>query len=1198
MKKILLIIFIILISIINISSSYAKTINYISGKYDIITSDKKTNKIKQIKVKNTDLNISNSRISAKIKGNTLITAKNSGSFVDTNNFGIIPLIQNSNKIQFEFGNTGSHLIFSNPVQIDISTPNIENGTLVKIKVKHYGDLAFNTVGLSTSKLSLCSTGGVATIEGNLGIVSNGKVTFYTCGASTFDVGVIDSSFLTTNGAVNAIAIQTDGKIVIGGAFTTVGGTTRNRVARLTTTGALDTTFNPNANNTVNTLAIQTNGSIVLGGAFTRVGGTTRNRIARITTAGALDTGFNPNANNTVNTLAIQTDGAIVFGGTFTTVGGILNTRNRIARVNSAGTLDNGFNPNANNTVNTLAIQTDGAIVFGGTFTTIGGLLGTTRNRIARVNSAGTLDNGFNPNANNTVNAIAIQNDGSVLIGGAFTTVGGTARNNIARVNTAGTLDTGFNPNASASVLSIKLQANQKILIGGTFTTVGGTARSYVARLNANGTVNTSFYPTITGTNVTALEIDSEENLIVGGTYTQVNGTARVDLARIGIKTVCLTIQGCNIWVNSNTGITQSASLVTGWKDLSGNDYNLTQTSSTEEPTYKNTTTDNINFNPIVYFDGASTVGDYMFLTGGTIGYGNNISNMSAYTIALPINNPVGSHSFFEAATNGRIGGGIGTGYLAGDFGGGDYRLSTTGEIITKPILLTHNVSVNGITADGDKRTLRVNGKKIIGNNSGSIEIGNGSTFSVGAIDGGAWSTQMNLAELLIYLENNDTVSQNEIESYLSIKYGITLDQTSPQNYINSSGAVIWNSTTNAGYNNNIFGIGRDDGFNLYQKQSKSINTDGLITIGNSGSIASDNPSNTTTFSANQSYMIIGDNMNNLEWTSSGAPIYTAMLKRIFKVQESGTVGNIKIQVPDNSSALTIKLPDEFTATGIVLLVDSDGNFTSGATELPMTLNGTNWEITTNLVNGQYFTFGFKDYFAPVLSSTSLMNNYLYPIGNFNTTFNYSDNIRVDIPSVNINLLKWASGSFSQNSNNYINTGSQSVTQTQAIYPISSLPYGKYQANFTLKDLAGNTTNTGIIFYVDELEMIISTGSIDIGNISYDSKKFSPEVTVTIKTVGAPFQLYMSQSGQLEKGSNIFINWNGVEGYGYDQSPYTNNISSIGSMKLIGSSPINLNPNGDKNINIYKIKLGALLKNIEQSYGLYQSYLNFYSFFNY
>ena len=128
----------------------------------------------------------------------------------------------------------------------------------------------------------------------------------------------------------ALALQADGKLLLGGFFTTIGVTPRNRIARLNPDGSLDTAFNPNANNNVNTLALQADGKLVLGGVFTTIGGTPRDDIARLNADGSLDTAFDPNANGGVYALALQADGKLVLGGGFTAIGG--TTRNYIARL--------------------------------------------------------------------------------------------------------------------------------------------------------------------------------------------------------------------------------------------------------------------------------------------------------------------------------------------------------------------------------------------------------------------------------------------------------------------------------------------------------------------------------------------------------------------------------------------------------------------------------------------------------------------------------------------------------------------------------------------------------------------------------------------------------------------------------------------------------------------------------------------------
>jgi uncharacterized delta-60 repeat protein len=223
---------------------------------------------------------------------------------------------------------------------------------------------------------------------------------------------------------------------------------------------------------VNTIAVQSDGKILVGGAFTKYkagAANSSNRIARLNTDGSLDTtlalgaaGTSNGFDNTVNTIAVQSDGKILVGGAFTKYkAGAANSSRRIARLDSNGDLDttlalgaagtsNGFNA----TVNTIAVQSDGKILVGGGFQSYkGGAANSSRN-IARLVSNGDLDTTFalgaagsNNGFNATVNTIAVQSDGKILAGGAFTSYKDGAANssrNIARLDSDGTFDTSFN----------------------------------------------------------------------------------------------------------------------------------------------------------------------------------------------------------------------------------------------------------------------------------------------------------------------------------------------------------------------------------------------------------------------------------------------------------------------------------------------------------------------------------------------------------------------------------------------------------------------------------------------------------------------------------------------------------------------------------------------------------------------------------
>ncbi len=334
-------------------------------------------------------------------------------------------------------------------------------------------------------------------------------------------------------AVQATAVQPDGKILIGGNFNTILGAVRNNIARLNPDGTLDPAFNPNANSDVYSIAVQVDGKILAGGQFTEIGGQTRNRIARLNPNGTLDVAFNPNANNFVASIALQADGKILAGGRFNSIGG--QTRNFIARLDATTGLADSFNPSARDDVISIAVQADGKILAGGYFFGANSIGGEVRNRIARLDASTGLADSFDPNANDVVGSIVVQPDGKILAGGNFSSIGGQPRNVIVRLDAATGLADSFNPDADASVGPIVLQADGKILVGGGFSNIGGQPRNSIARLDPTTGLADSFNP---GANfgVFALALQSDGKILAGGTFSNIGGQTRSLFARLSNNT--------------------------------------------------------------------------------------------------------------------------------------------------------------------------------------------------------------------------------------------------------------------------------------------------------------------------------------------------------------------------------------------------------------------------------------------------------------------------------------------------------------------------------------------------------------------------------------------------------------------------------------------------------------------------------------
>ena len=247
-------------------------------------------------------------------------------------------------------------------------------------------------------------------------------------------------------------------------------------------------------------------------------------VATVQAQFALD-GFDPNANGIIRAIVVQPDGKILIGGEFTALapnGGGSIPCNRIARLNPDGSVDTTFNPNANGTVHAIAVQVDGRVIAGGNFTTIGG---QTRNNIVRLDATTGLADSIDPNANGTVYSIAVQTDGQILAGGNFTSIGGQPRNYIARLDATSGLADSFNPSANNQVRSIALQADGKILVGGFFSqafgvpSIGGTGAQLLWPVSMPPLAwRISFDPNVSEENegVLSIALQADGKVLAGG----------------------------------------------------------------------------------------------------------------------------------------------------------------------------------------------------------------------------------------------------------------------------------------------------------------------------------------------------------------------------------------------------------------------------------------------------------------------------------------------------------------------------------------------------------------------------------------------------------------------------------------------------------------------------------------------------------
>ena len=331
-------------------------------------------------------------------------------------------------------------------------------------------------------------GGIAQTSNGTAIANSEDVDFYNQRTSGF------------NDFVYSTGVQSDGKIIMGGAFTTFNGITRNRLVRLNPDGTEDTPFCFNIGTGSNGLIlfdcikIQTDGKILVGGGFSSFNGNSRNGLIRLNSDGTEDTSFYTNLGTGfigfIYTICLQSDGKILVGGTFNSFNG--NTRNRIVRLNSDGTEDTSFYTSVistgtgtafNNVVYSIREQTDGRILVSGNFTSFNG---STRRRLIRLNPSGSEDASFYTNLsplgsgfNSAVYGITIQNDGKIIITGDFSFLDSSLRENIVRLNYNGTEDTQFYINVTSTgdgtgfnnggTFHSRIQTDGKIIVTGGFS---------------------------------------------------------------------------------------------------------------------------------------------------------------------------------------------------------------------------------------------------------------------------------------------------------------------------------------------------------------------------------------------------------------------------------------------------------------------------------------------------------------------------------------------------------------------------------------------------------------------------------------------------------------------------------------------------------------------------------------------------------
>jgi len=427
--------------------------------------------------------------------------------------------------------------------------------------------------------------------------------------------------------------------------------------------------------------------------------------------------------------------------------------------------------------------------------------------------------------------------------------------------------------------------------------------------------------------------------------------------------------GLTFWIKANSGTTVAGSALNQWNDVSGANItgNLTLANVNPNNTAPTYVPVGINFNPHAAFD---LTHSNSLVTANSIG-GNQLFNPQNVTVLQVIK----LHSFTgtgvwlkweNSNTSPRLGfevdQGSNLGQVRFDFGG-----TTFANVNVNNQYILSDCYVAPTSASASQKTMAMNGASIVSAScsvnsttcTGKIGLGNEPTATLptcgfnSSID--QYPTTIDVAEIAIFNQTLSAADRNKAESYLAVKYGFTLDQsaTYANNYTSASGTTIWDRSANLPFTNNITGIGRDDASALDQRQSKSINTAGIITMlngsYNGSNMPVDNVSNTNSFTANNSFILFGDNALPLTLTRcfSSNTLSALRIARVWKAQKTGTVNNVTIAVKASD------LP-----AGIKHLIVSTDSAISGANATIYALTNQNGYLTASLTLGanSYFTY--------------------------------------------------------------------------------------------------------------------------------------------------------------------------------------------------------------------------------------------------
>ena len=745
-----------------------------------------------------------------------------------------------------------------------------------------------------------------------------------------------------------------------------------------------------------------------------------------------------------------------------------------------------------------------------------------------------------------------------------------------------------------------------------FTILTQPSAASIASGGADLTFVARFAPTVNGTVQAIISIDSNDGNENPYNFT-IQGTGVASLTE-GPGGVTADLE---LWLKGTDGLSytdgQSVSL---WIDQ-GRGANATVNTIGQEPTYRDNATKNVNFNPVVEFDNTftsfSTDGDYSF-DDTTTEFLEGASGMYTQDIFVvltpddaPINNSFGSMDIFcgdwKPATNERDATGV---------GGGSYTARFSGEIFTFALgpngPNAYGVAEIGTGSSYDnagilnarnntgvtQQELYYNANNIETNQTGlSTYINvNDSRYWIGRSEG--WEATLNarVAEIITYSARKDdsnlTTERNKIQSYLAVKYGITLGVNgTSQDYVDSNGDIIWDQSVNSGYNYDIAGIGRDDDSDLIQKQSSSVNngfdgtgpTEGILSIGLTDLYDTNNENiinNTANTFEDKEFLMWGNNGVDLNLAASVVSVnmsagitpslntdvtFTGM-QRIWKVTEvvgaGGDIPMAKVSIPQ-SAVRNISPPGDF-----LMFISDSPIFDPTADYRIMSANGSNLEVEYDFNGVKYITFGYAPQVEVKRSiyfdgATDYVN--MDDVLNLNTTnFTISAWVKRGASSSNTSILSKRNAAYTEGYDFKINASNRFEMSwkngtTQTITSNIVIPQDEWhQVAIIYSGATANLYIDGVLDQTASLSAPVSTtqffniGAADKSTSFYEGNIDEVRVWNTALSVN---QLHYIMNQEIEDATNF------VDGSILPQTITNNEVSFIPWTDLAGYYPMSI-----------------------------------------